>query len=158
MVFKNIIGTLVFAASCALAGPVYAESQDSDVEELKEKTRELGETLQDYGADQKRQAEDAINRTLSALDERIEELEKELAENWDDKSETARDRSQESLASLQEQRERVQKWYNELKASSASAWGRAKKGFSEAYEAFSEQWNETEKGLSLEQRKESESI
>mgnify|MGYP003669376814 FL=1 len=131
---------------------------DSSVDKLKQQSQELGETLQEYGADQKDQAEDAINRTLAALDKRIAELESELSENWDDMSSVARERSQESLASLREQRERVQAWYNELKASSASAWERAKKGFSDAYDALSEQWNETERDLTLDQDKKSKSI
>ncbi|WP_417516785.1 hypothetical protein [Marinobacter sp.] len=158
MTLKHITCALLVAASCALAEPLYAETTESSVDKLKQESRELGETLQEYGADQKDQAEDSINRTLSALDRRIAELEKELSENWDDMSNTARERSQESLASLREQRERVQVWYNELKASSASAWERAKKGFSDAYETFSEQWNETERDLTLDQEKKSESI
>ncbi|MGO1503249.1 MAG: hypothetical protein ACTHWH_18420 [Marinobacter sp.] len=158
MDLKHTVCALVVAASCTLAGPLYAESEDSSVNELKQESRELGRALQEYSADQKDQAEDSINQMLSALDKRIAELEKELSQNWDDMSDTARDRSQESLASLREQRERVQSWYNELKASSASAWERAKKGFSDAYEAFSEQWNETERDLTLDQDKQSESI
>lgn len=153
MALKHIVCAVAVAASCTFAAPLYAESEDSSVNELKQESRELGQALQEYGADQKDQAEDSINRMLSALDKRITELEKELAENWDDMSNTARERSQESLASLREQRERVQSWYNELKASSASAWERAKKGFSDAYEALSEQWDETERDLTLDQDK-----
>ncbi|SHK31229.1 hypothetical protein SAMN05216369_1480 [Marinobacter antarcticus] len=158
MTLKHITCALLVVASCVLAAPLHAESTDSSVDELKQESRELGEALQEYGADQKDQAEDAINRTLSALDKRIAELEKELSENWDDMSKLARERSQESLASLREQRARVQAWYNELKASSASAWEQAKKGFSDAYEALSEQWNETERDLTLDQDKKSKSI
>jgi predicted RNase H-like nuclease (RuvC/YqgF family) len=158
MTLKHMTCALLVVASCTLAAPLHAESADSSVDELKQESRELGEALQEYGADQKDQAEDAINRTLSALDKRIAELEKELSENWDDMSKIARERSQESLASLREQRARVQAWYNELKASSASAWEQAKKGFSDAYEALSEQWNETERDLTLDQDKKSKSI
>lgn len=159
MIIKRTILTLaMIVAAGAITLPVHAESTESEVEQLKQQTRELGEALQDYGTEQKNQAEDSINRILSALDERIAELEDQLAENWDDMSETARERSEESLASLREQRKRVQTWYNELKASSASAWEQAKKGFSDAYEAFSRQWNETERKLAPEYDKKSESI
>ncbi|MGO1657787.1 MAG: hypothetical protein ACTHYN_04060 [Marinobacter sp.] len=158
MNIKHFVCTLVFAASCTLAAPVCAESADSSVSQLKKESRELGKALQEYSANQKDQAEDSINQMLSALDKRIAELESELAENWDDMSSTARDRSRESLESLREQRARVQSWYNELKASTASAWERAKKGFSDAYESFSEQWNETERDLTLDQDKRSKSI
>lgn len=158
MILKHIIGTSLIAVSFLLAGPLHAESADSTVNELKQQTEALGETLQEYGADQKDQAEDSINRALSALDKRIAELEEELTENWDDMSNTARERSKDSLASLREQRERVQAWYNELKASSASAWERAKKGFSEAYDALSEQWNETERDMTLDEQKRKQSI
>ncbi|MDN6319369.1 MAG: hypothetical protein L0J77_06360 [Marinobacter sp.] len=158
MNLKHIVCALAVAASCTLAAPLHAESEDSSVSDLKQESRELGKALQEYGANQKDQAEDSINQMLSALDKRILELEAELAENWDDMSNAAQDRSQESLESLREQRARVQSWYNELKASSASAWERAKKGFSDAYEAFSEQWNETERDLTLDQDKRSKSI
>lgn len=158
MDLKHFVCALAVAAFCTLAAPLYAESKDSSVSELKQESRELGEALQEYGADQKDHAEDSINQMLSAFDKRIAELEKELSENWGDMSNTARERSQESLASLREQRKRVQSWYNELKASSASAWEQAKKGFSDAYEALSEQWNETERDLTLDQDKRSKSI
>ncbi|GGE55787.1 hypothetical protein GCM10011533_05370 [Streptosporangium jomthongense] len=155
---KHLICALFFATLSAATLPVHAETEDSSVDKLKQETRELGEALQEYSADQKDQAEDAIDEMLSALDKRIAELEKELAENWNSMNNKARERAQDSLASLREQREHVQDWYNELKASSASAWERAKKGFADAYEAFSEQWNETERDLTLDQEKKSKSI
>ncbi|HEA51152.1 hypothetical protein LCGC14_0601140 [marine sediment metagenome] len=158
MALKYIVYAFFATASFMLTVPVQADSTDLSVDQLKQETQELDEALQDYGADQKNQAEDSINRVLSTLDARISELQKELSENWDDMSETARKRAQESLASLHEQRERVQDWYDELKASSASAWEQAKKGFSDAYKALSEQWNETERDLTLEQEKKSQSI
>ncbi len=158
MVLKHTVGVLLVLASFAFTAPLQAESSDSAVDRLRQESRELGEALREYGADQKDQAEDSINRTLTALDKRIAELEQELSENWDDMSNTARERSQDSLASLREQRERVQGWYNELKASSASAWERARNGFSDAYETLSEQWNETERDLTLDDHKKSESI
>lgn len=158
MTLKHSIGVLLVAASFVLVGPLHAEPEHSTVDELKRETQELGDTLQQYGADQKDQAEDSINRALTALDKRIAELDEELSENWDDMSNAAREHSKESLASLREQRERVQTWYNELKTSSASAWERAKKGFSNAYDALSEQWNETERDLNLDQEKRNQSI
>jgi chromosome segregation ATPase len=157
---KNWIYALAVAFAGMFSAATLAEtsSGDSSVESLEQETRELGEALQDYGSDQKEQAEDSINRTLSALDKRIQELEQQLSENWDDMSDTARERSQKSLESLREQRARVQNWYEELKESSASAWERARKGFSEAYEALSEQWNNTEKELDQDSEKRSDSI
>ncbi|WP_240339491.1 hypothetical protein [Marinobacter sp. BW6] len=145
-------------SGAALAESSPDSSSDSSVESLKQETRELGEALQEYGADQKEQAEDSINQTLSALDRRIAELEQQLSENWDDMSDTARERSQKSLESLREQRARVENWYQELKESSASAWERARKGFSEAYDALSEQWSDTEEELYKESEKRSDSI
>ncbi|WP_261977742.1 hypothetical protein [Marinobacter sp. F3R11] len=158
MILKHTICTLLVFASCAFAAHLQAESNDSSVDRLKQESQELGKALQEYGSDQKDQAEESIDRTLTALDKRIAELEQELSENWDDMSNTARKRSQDSLDSLHEQRERVQTWYNELKASSASAWERAKKGFSDAYETFSGQWNETERDMTLDNDKKTESI
>ena len=161
---KNWTYALAIAFVGLFSGTALAEtspedsSPDSSVESLKQETRELGEALQEYGSDQKEQAEGSINKTLSALDKRIDELEQQLSENWDDMSDTARERSQKSLESLREQRARVQSWYQELKDSSASAWEQARKGFSDAYEALSEQWNNTEKELDEDAGKRSDSI
>ncbi|WP_228152563.1 MULTISPECIES: sll1863 family stress response protein [Marinobacter] len=149
----------VLALALASGGVLRAEETgDSSVETLQEETRELGQALQSYGAEQKDQAEDAINRTLDAIDARIETLDKELEENWDDMSELARERSRKSLESLREQRARVQSWYDELKASSASAWERARQGFSEAYEALSKRWNEAEQQIERDSDKRNNSI
>ncbi len=138
-----------------MSGNLQAESSDdSSVESLKKETRELGQALKEFGADQKAEAEASIESTLSALDQRIETLQQELDQNWDDMSDKARERSRKSLESLREQRERVQTWYDELQASSPSAWERTKQGFSNAYDALSEQWNETERKLMEESDKE----
>ncbi|MCM0612884.1 hypothetical protein KFJ24_10420 [Marinobacter sediminum] len=158
MMFKPLAYAFAFVFVAMCSWTVQAEPADSSVEELKRETRELGNALKDYGSDQKGQAEESINRTLSALDQRIDELEQQLSENWDDMSETARKRSQKSLESLREQRERVQSWYQELKASSASAWERARQGFSDAYDALAEQWDDTEKELDNESGKQADSI
>ncbi len=150
-----------FALMLAVSGASQAgeaSENESSVDSLKQETRELGQALQSYGAEQKDQAEDAINRTLDAIDARIETLDKELEENWDDMSELARERSRKSLKSLREQRARVQSWYDELKASSASAWERARQGFSEAYEALSKRWNEAEQQIERDSDKRNNSI
>ena len=98
--------TIVFAGM--FSGTALAESspEDSSVESLKQETRELGEALQDYGSDQKEQAEDSINKTLSALDKRIQELEQQLSENWDAVWDTRREPAQKRLESLREKRAR----------------------------------------------------
>lgn len=159
MYMKQFGYCLVLAFAFGVSGSLYAEpSDDSSVESLKKETRELGQALKEFGADQKEEAEASIESTLSALDKRIETLQQELDQNWNDMSDKARERSQKSLESLREQRERVQSWYDDLQASSSSAWDRTKRGFSNAYEALSEQWNETERKLTEESDTEKDSI
>lgn len=159
MCFKQVGYSLILILAFGMSGNLHAESSGgSSVESLKQETRELGQALKEFGADQKAEAEASIERTLAALDKRIETLQQELDQNWDDMSDKARERSRKSLESLREQRERVQNWYDELQASSSSAWERAKQGFSNAYEALSEQWNETERKLMNESDKEKQSI
>ena len=102
MALKHIVCALAVAASCTFAAPLYADSEGSSVSELKRESRELGEALQEYGADQKDQAEDSINRMLSALDKRIAELEQELSENWDDMSNTTRQRAKNGFSDAYE--------------------------------------------------------
>ena len=159
MLFKQLGYSLAFVLAFGVSGSLQAESSgDSSVESLKKETRELGQALKEFGADQKAEAETAIENTHSALDKPIETLQRELDQNWDDMSDKARERSRKSLESLQEQRQRVQQWYDELQASSSSAWERAKQGFSNAYEALSEQWNETERKLMDDSDKKKDSI
>lgn len=159
MVFKQLGYSLALILALGMSGSLNAEpSEDSSVESLKKETRELGRTLKEFGADQKAEAETAIENTLSALDKRIDTLQQELDQNWDDMSDTARERSRKSLESLREQRERVQNWYEELQSTSSSAWERTKQGFSNAYEALSDQWSETERKLMDESDKEKDSI
>ncbi|MEP1217363.1 MAG: hypothetical protein ABJM11_02680 [Marinobacter sp.] len=159
MYSRKVGYSLAFVLAIGMSGSLHADSpDDSSVESLRKETRELGQALKEFGADQKAEAEAAIEDTLSALDKRIETLQQELDQNWDDMSDKARDRSQKSLESLREQRQRVQEWYDELQASSSSAWERAKKGFSEAYEALSRQWNDAERNLTEESDKEKDSI
>lgn len=159
MYFRHCCYHLALILALGMSGNLHAEtSEESSVESLKRETRELGEALEKFGADQKAEAEATIKSTLEALDQRIETLQQELDRNWDDMSDKARERSRKSLESLREQRERVQNWYDELQASSSSAWERAKKGFSDAYEALSEQWNDTERKLTDESGKEKDSI
>ena len=159
MIFKQLGYSLAVVLALVMSGSLHAESSgDSSVESLKKETRKLGQALKEFGADQKAEAETAIENTLSALDKRIETLQRELDQNWDDMSDKARERSRKSLESLQEQRQRVQQWYDELQASSSSAWERAKQGFSNAYEALSEQWNETERKLTDDSDKKKDSI
>lgn len=159
MCFKRFGVSLTLVLALGMSGNLYAESSDDpSVESLKKETRELGQALKEFGADQRAEAEASIESTLEALDKRIETLQQELDQNWDDMSDKARERSKKSLESLREQRERVQNWYDELQASSASAWERAKKGFSDAYEALSRQWNDTERNLTDESDKQKDSI
>lgn len=159
MIIKQLGYSLVLVLALGISGSLQAEPNgDSSVESLKKETRELGQALKEFGSDQKAEAETAIENTLSALDKRIETLQQELDQNWDDMSDKARERSRMSLESLQEQRQRVQQWYDELQASSSSAWERAKQGFSNAYEALSEQWNETERKLMNDSTEKKESI
>ncbi|MDG5499535.1 hypothetical protein [Marinobacter sp. BGYM27] len=136
-------------AAIALATPMLASAEAEDtppsVEELKQDTRALAEKLKNYTAEQRDEAARSISDTLEVLDERIATLEKRVAEDWDEMSDATREQTRESLDALRAQREKVGDWYERLKDSSSTAWGRMKKGFSSAYEGLSEAWDNAER-------------
>ena len=134
------IGMLVIVPLCSAE----TSSGETSIEEVKQKTQSLLETLKDYTAGQRDEAMRKSKAALDSMDKRIEALEAQVYDNWDKMDKAAREKSQKSLAALHKQRNQVAEWYGSLKNSSADAWGNMKKGFSDAYSALHDAWEKSE--------------
>ena len=136
---------LALALSLALlsAGPVSAALEPGDeasIEEVREETRDLLQTLKSYTAEQRDEAIQEIEIAVIKLDNRIDALQSRLDERWDSMTRPAREQARETLKALQRQRVELAEWYGNLKGSSSSAWSEIRKGFSKAYRDINKAW------------------
>ncbi len=153
MKIKKIIYTAVVLAFTGMPAAVtlcHAEtpSGETSIEDVKQKTQSLLETLKNYTAEQRDEAMQKSKAALDSMDKRIEALETQVYNNWDKMDKAAREKSQNSLAALRRQRTQAAEWYGSLKNSSSDAWGNMKKGFSEAYLSLQDAWEKSEKEIS----------
>ena len=118
---------------------------DSSIEEVKQKTKDLLLSLKTYTAEQRNEAVAKTKEVLENMDKHINALELQIYKNWDKMDKAARTQSRASLEALRSQRTQVAEWYGGLKNSSDAAWGHMKKGFSDAYGALHEAWEKSEK-------------
>lgn len=115
----------------------------TSIEEVKQETQELLQTLEAYTADQKDEAINTVKASLDKLDKRIDTLEARVDESWDKMDKNARQKVRDNLKALRKQRNQVAEWYGSLKTSTASAWMHMKKGFSDAYKALGDSWEKS---------------
>jgi TolA-binding protein len=120
-------------------------SEKTSIEEVKQETQDLIQTIKAYTADQRDEAIQKTKSALENLDKRIDSLETRIVNNWDNMNKAAREKARAKLKDLRKQRIKVAEWYGGLKSSSVDAWEHMKKGFSDAYEAFSDAWEKAEK-------------
>ena len=147
MKIKKIIYTAVVLAFTGMPAAVtlcYAEtpSGETSIEDVKQKTQSLLETLKNYTAEQRDEAMQKSKAALDSMDKRIEALETQVYNTWDKMDKAAREKSQNRL------RTQAAEWYGSLKNSSSDAWGNMKKGFSEAYLSLQDAWEKSEKEIS----------
>lgn len=126
--------------------PPSAETETTDLGEVKREWADAMEALKSYSAAQRDVALARAEETLDAMDRRIDKLEDRAGRQWDDLSESAREKREASLRALRRQRNEVAQWYGGMKHSSAGAWESVKQGFIESYgvlsESFRDAWNE----------------
>jgi uncharacterized membrane-anchored protein YjiN (DUF445 family) len=120
----------------------------TSIEEVKQETQDLIQTLKAYSADQRDEAIQKTKSVLENIDQRIDALETRIDNNWDSMNRAARENARKSLKTLHKQRTKVAEWYGSMKSSSVDAWEHMKKGFSEAYEALYDAWEKSEKEFS----------
>lgn len=140
---RLVFAMMTFMVFCLLSIVNAQSSNDTATyEDVKKETRELINTLQQYGADQRDLAVKEADLALKRLDGRIDELETRVDNNWDNMTQTARQKTRASLRVLRQQRNELAEWYGSFKNSSVDAWERVKKGFSDAYQAISDSWEQ----------------
>ena len=122
-------------------------SEKTSIEEVKQETQDLIQTIKAYTADQRDEAIQKTKSALENLDKRIDSLETRIDNNWDNTNKTAREKVRLNLKALRKQRIKVAEWYGSLKNSSADAWEHMKKGFSDAYQALYDAWEKSEQAF-----------
>jgi len=122
-------------------------SEKTSIQEVKQETQELLQTIKSYTADQRDEAIQKTKSALENLDKRIDSLETRIDNNWDNMNKAAREKARANLKALREQRIKVAEWYGSLKSSSADAWKHMKKGFSDAYQALYNAWEKSEQAF-----------
>ena len=142
------IRTLFFVMLVLLASPLALAQSGSEEGEakdaVKKESRELLEALKSYSSEQKAEAIKEARKVMDKLDAQIAALEKQVDEDWEKMSEAARREARANLEALRKRRLEVAEWYGQLKASSSSAWGHVKRGFSEAFSTLSDALEEAQ--------------
>ena len=138
---------LMLTVGLGMTAACYAEtsSDKTSINEIKQESRELIESLETYSAERREEAIQKAKAVLDKMDKRIDELESQVDNNWDEMEKATREKARASLKALRKQRTEVAEWYGSLKSSTADAWGRAINGFSSAYTAFQAAWEKSEK-------------
>ena len=137
---------MVFIGIFTITPLCYAETSTdkTSIEEIKQETQDLLETLDAYTVDRKDEAIRKTKMALDNLDKRIDAVEANVDEHWDKMDRDARKKARDSLKALRKQRNQVAEWYDSLKSSTENAWEHMKKGFSDAYKALNDAWEKSE--------------
>lgn len=138
---------VIFITALGFLSPCYAESSGdrTSINQVKQETQELLQTLKAYSADQRDEAIDKTRAALDNLDKRIDALETRIDNDWDNMNKAAREKARASLKSLRQQRIQLAEKYGNLETSSDEAWEHMKKGFSKAYNAVNKAWEKAKR-------------
>ncbi|HYP66630.1 MAG TPA: hypothetical protein VEP67_00070 [Thiobacillaceae bacterium] len=129
------------------------ENNKTTAKEVRHDVADAAETIKNYTADKRDEAAKKAKAALDALDVRISALEARIDKNWEKMDKAARTQARSTLDALQKQRVEVAEWYGGLKNSTAEAWERTKKGFSEAYRSLRNNWEKAERKYRDDERK-----
>lgn len=139
-----LVAMFVVAQACNAE----TSSDKTSINEVKQDTQDLLQTLKDYSADQRDEAIQKTKSVLENIDKHIDALETRIDNNWDSMNKAAREKARDSLKALHKQRTKVAEWYGSMKSSSADAWKHMKQGFSDAFKALYNAWEKSEKEFS----------
>ncbi|MDA3852444.1 MAG: hypothetical protein PF447_14415 [Spirochaetaceae bacterium] len=128
-----------------LIGCTDSSEDETSIEEVKQETQDLIQSLGAYTADQQDEAIERARTAVDKLDKRIDELETRIDNNWDQMNNAARENARANLKAARNQRTEVAEWYGRLETSTADAWVHTRNGFSDAYKNLSDAWEKSEK-------------
>lgn len=144
---KLFIICLLSMAVFALTPAIHAETNGdkTTLQDVKEETRDLVETLKGYSAERRDEAMQKSREALATLDRRIDDLETRIDRDWERMDQAARDKARTTLRELRKQRAEVAERFGRWKESSANAWEQMKKGFANAYQDLQKAREKAEK-------------
>jgi len=119
--------------------------EGTSIEDVKQQSGELADTLGAYTETQRQQAMQEIETTMSEVDRRLESFESTVDSGWDDLSEQAQEEARQNIDMLKRKREQMAESYNDMQAASGAAWDKMKKGFSDAYADINNAFDAAEK-------------
>jgi gas vesicle protein len=140
-------------AALGLTPTAYAETKqpETTMQDVKKESRDLFETLKEYGAERRDEAMEKSREALATLDRHIEALETRIDRDWERMDQAARDKSRATLRELRKQRTEVAERFGSWKDSSAGAWEQLKQGFTKAFQDLEESRKKAEKELGFRQ-------
>jgi len=119
--------------------------EGTSIEDVKQQSGELAETLEGYTETQRQQAMQQIETSMSRVDRRLESFESTVDSGWDGLSDQAREQARQNIDMLKRKREQMAESYNDMQAASGAAWDKMKEGFSDAYTDINNAFDEAEK-------------
>lgn len=151
---RNATLILLLAAMFGVAPACFGSQTSTEkttIKEIKQEVADVAEVIKEYSADQRDEAVKKVKDALDDLDARIESIEERIDNEWDQMNQAARQKARATLKDLRKQRNEIAEWYGGLKHSSADAWERMKKGFSDAYTALHAAWEKAKKEFHTDQ-------
>lgn len=140
-----IIGAMVSAGQVRAADQDKNSADEASLEDVQEDWSEAIESLKGYTVSQRDAAAEEAAEALEDIDEQIEVLQQRTVDEWADLSVEAREARLEALNELVEQREKMAKWYLDMKDSSEQAWVEVREGFVDAYGVLEDAWADAAK-------------
>jgi TolA-binding protein len=139
----GLVFILVSTATLSLAS--HHEDGTTTSGDVKQETAEAYHTVLNFTVEQRDEAVADARKKLDKLDTRIDAMQNSLDKRWHKMTEAAQQKQQAALKTLREKRNEVAEWYGGLHHSSADAWDRVKKGFSDSYDRLEEAFDNARK-------------
>lgn len=143
---KSRICALMFIGilSVSLQGYAQTENSTTALQEIKQETQELLQSIGAYTVDQKDAAVKKAKEGLNNLDRRLDALEAKIDKDWEQMDLAARKKARASLNALRQQRNKAAEWYGSLQTGTENAWEQMKQGFADAYQDFNAAWEKSD--------------
>ncbi len=109
-------------------------SESTPRQRLQRQWSEFLDALAAYTAARRDEALQQARRALEALDRRIDRLRTDLQRRWPELSDQARANGRAALEELERQQAALERWFADMKRSSAAQWSEALQHFGQALE------------------------